>query len=338
MAVAATWKFPIPYGYVIMLNFYVLFFMVGLIFVIGPRVLISSPGLRQQIKAELLIMANQSGVAVLYPVFSAVFNRLPGNYQALFVLVMPLIKFITKQNIANSAQSFHEYVGPVLIFSVDLFNIYYVAICMQHSKSMVTTLILMALDGFHVVLALRSIFHRSNSVQTRQQAFVKHYLRDLPAFIRTEFKRDSSYCRDRRIRLRAPFSLPLSIESKALLDELVRSDTTECETKNTTKNCLQSGPVLVKPSQIAPAKSSLLRRSSSTTERSHTSIAFVREALKTFFHSEYVLLIEYIEFMVPMLYALYLWVLFHLEVASYYPHTATMTADKLKNTVTNMRL
>eukprot|EP00644_Phytophthora_capsici_P018054 jgi/Phyca11/114182/e_gw1.25.399.1 len=230
--------------------------MVGLIFVIGPRVLISSPGLRQQIKAELLIMANQSGVAVLYPVFSAVFNRLPGNYQALFVLVMPLIKFITKQNIANSAQSFHEYVGPVLIFSVDLFNIYYVAICMQHSKSMVTTLILMALDGFHVVLALRSIFHRSNSVQTRQQAFVKHYLRDLPAFIRTEFKRDSSYCRDRRIRLRAPFSLPLSIESKALLDELVRSDTTECETKNTTKNCLQSGPVLVKPSQIAPAKSS----------------------------------------------------------------------------------
>ncbi|KAG6954505.1 hypothetical protein JG687_00011775 [Phytophthora cactorum] len=40
--------------------------------------------------------------------------------------------------------------------------------------------------------------------------------------------------------------------------------------------------------------------------------------------------------MVPILYALYLAVLFHLDVAAYYPHTATMTTSKLKETVTNI--
>jgi hypothetical protein len=44
-------------------------------------------------------------------------------------------------------------------------------------------------------------------------------------------------------------------------------------------------------------------------------------------------LAEYIEFMVPILYALYLVVLLHLPVAAYYPHTAAMTTDKLKTTV-----
>ncbi|KAG7388015.1 hypothetical protein PHYPSEUDO_013267 [Phytophthora pseudosyringae] len=54
------------------------------------------------------------------------------------------------------------------------------------------------------------------------------------------------------------------------------------------------------------------------------------------FHSEYLLLSEYIEFMVPVLYALYLSVLFHLPVAAYYPHTASMTERKLQYTVTNI--
>ncbi|EGZ22222.1 hypothetical protein PHYSODRAFT_458707, partial [Phytophthora sojae] len=64
VAVAATWKFPIPFGYVLLLNVYVLLFSICMIFVIGPRVLASSLLLRQQIKAQLLILANQGIVAV----------------------------------------------------------------------------------------------------------------------------------------------------------------------------------------------------------------------------------------------------------------------------------
>ncbi|EGZ22774.1 hypothetical protein PHYSODRAFT_490272, partial [Phytophthora sojae] len=150
IVVAALWKFPIPFGYVLLLNVYILLFATCMVLVVGPRVLMRSSALQQQIKSQLFIIANQGIVAVFYPIFSAIFTRLSGIQQTAFVLVMPMIKFFTKQNIANAAENCHEYVGPIVVFSVDLFNIYYVAICMQTSKSVGTTLIIMAADSFHL--------------------------------------------------------------------------------------------------------------------------------------------------------------------------------------------
>ncbi|POM67650.1 Hypothetical protein PHPALM_16310 [Phytophthora palmivora] len=63
---------------------------------------------------------------------------------------------------------------------------------------------------------------------------------------------------------------------------------------------------------------------------------YIRHALQSLFHSEYVLMAEYIEFIIPVLYALYLTVLAHLDVAAYYPHTASMTISKLNDTVTSI--
>lgn len=81
---------------------------------------------------------------------------------------MPLIKHFTKQNIANAARNSHEYLGPMVVFSVDLFNVYYVAICMQTAKSLLTTLIIIAADSFHVVVALRGIYRRAGLLQVKR--------------------------------------------------------------------------------------------------------------------------------------------------------------------------
>ncbi|EEY54920.1 uncharacterized protein PITG_08490 [Phytophthora infestans T30-4] len=64
IAVAEVWKFPIPFGYVLMTNVYVIILFVWMILGIGPRVLASSTVLRQQIKAQLFIIANQGVVVV----------------------------------------------------------------------------------------------------------------------------------------------------------------------------------------------------------------------------------------------------------------------------------
>ncbi|KAF1793090.1 hypothetical protein GQ600_12984 [Phytophthora cactorum] len=327
--VAAMWKFPIPYGYVIMLNLYVLFFVMYMFLVIGPRVLASSPMLREQIKSELFIMANQSGVAVSYPIFSAVFNHLSGVQLTLFIFVMPLIKFITKQNTANSATSFYEYVGPILVFSVDLFNVYYVAICMQASKSMSTTLILMGIDSIHI-------------------SVIEHYLRDLPTVVRKVFE-SPTHSHDRRIRLFAPFPLPLLAESKSFINELARTGVLPTMLNDHSSWASQSIRCQIthdiRSSKATPSSpcelickdpTQMLRPTSPATTDAAISDDSIQDALQSLFHSEYVLLAEYVECMVPILYALYLAVLFHLDVAAYYPHTATMTTNKLKETVTNI--
>ncbi|KAE9005267.1 hypothetical protein PF005_g20289 [Phytophthora fragariae] len=62
----------------------------------------------------------------------------------------------------------------------------------------------------------------------------------------------------------------------------------------------------------------------------------VWDALQALFHSEYLLMTEYIECILPMFYAVYLSILFHLPVASYYPQTAASTPGKLQQDVINI--
>ncbi|KAF4130752.1 hypothetical protein GN958_ATG20057 [Phytophthora infestans] len=164
---AVIWRFPTPFGFVLNIGPYVVFFSIFTILVIGPRVLLQSPVLREQISSQLLIIANQGVVVGCFTLFSAVFNLLSGTQQTIFILTMPLFKFVTKQNIANVARSYHEYVGLVVVFSVDLFNVFYASICMQASKSIMTTVIIMAADGFNLVLALQAIVHHTGTLKTQ---------------------------------------------------------------------------------------------------------------------------------------------------------------------------
>lgn len=62
-------------------------------------------------------------------------------------------------------------------------------------------------------------------------------------------------------------------------------------------------------------------------------ITFVHETLKLLFHC---VLVEYIECAIPLLYAVYLSILFHLPNAKYYPQTASMTEDRLSSTILNL--
>ncbi|ETO72063.1 hypothetical protein F444_11704 [Phytophthora nicotianae P1976] len=229
---------------------------------------------------------------------------------------------------------------------------------MQSSKSIATTLIIMATDGFHVILALRDIFHRNNSVHTSESSIdnTQYYLRDLPRVLQKACQ-DETAKFNHRIRLYAPFPLPLSIRSRDFMNEFSKTSkfandtatTRRCSTKTAMKRNSGIEPARSASKKSAPTFSSLKEHEIVPTtlcqSKKFSLEAFrsgnisekdVLESLQTLFHSEYVLLAEYIEFMVPILYSLYLSVLFHLPIAAYYPHSASMTIEKLQDTVTNI--
>ncbi|KAF1792026.1 hypothetical protein GQ600_14637 [Phytophthora cactorum] len=226
-------------------------------------------------------------------------------------------------------------------------------------------------DSFHVILALRAIFHRSNSIHVTGSSVenAQYFLRELPGVLQ-KASHDETAKFSRRIRLYAPFPLPLSNRSKEFMNELAKSgrfanDTItnrRCSTKAAKRNSgiepVRSAPSkestrmfsALKEHQIIPTTPAALwqfkelslgpsapsSRGIAELNKDNVSEKDVLEGLQTLFHSEYVLLAEYIEFMVPMLYSLYLSVLFHLPVAGYYPHSASMTVDKLHGTMTNI--
>ncbi|KAG1695871.1 hypothetical protein DVH05_019225 [Phytophthora capsici] len=159
---AATWKFPVPFGMVLMVCPFVSVIMNQILLSIDPKELRTNKKLQKQLIGHFIGTSAQSLLVIAYPTFNAVFLRLSGVEQAAFMIVLPVIKFITKQTIAKVATHLQDFIGVVIVFSVDVFNVLYVAICMQTARSSLTTVLIMSSDILHITLALRNIYYHTN--------------------------------------------------------------------------------------------------------------------------------------------------------------------------------
>ncbi|GMF18063.1 unnamed protein product [Phytophthora lilii] len=383
LIIAAVWHFPIPFGYVIMVGPYLLIILSFVVLVIGPRHLSESPVLRRQLKSHATIMITQGTVAMAYPFFTAVFYRLTGPQQTVFVFVMPVFKHITKHIIANAAGGLHEFIGPIVVFSVDVFSVFYVAMCMQISKSVITTLFIIASDSFHVVVAIRDIFHRVDIVETTQEPEqTRTFVEDLLQMVCHVFEGPDHLTRECRLRMLAPFPLALTDESHSFINTISKQNGHAFASSR----IRTVGPSIIAAHQVTEAKPIAVNdnesklnhlssahmtsihihgqvgrvkgaRKGSSPRRlltfmhsdvatsadklrstlSHGTIEEVAwDALQALFHSEYLLLAEYIECTLPFYYAVYLSILDHLPVAAYYPQTASSTPQKLRQDVINI--
>ncbi|KAJ8523993.1 hypothetical protein ON010_g17125 [Phytophthora cinnamomi] len=387
--IAALWKFPIPFGYVLTVAPFIIFYMIFFLLSIGPRVLAQSPTLRRQLLSQMLVIAAQGVLAIVYPIYSSVFNQMSGHHQALFIFVMPIIKFCIKQFVAKVSVHLHECVGQVVVFSVDVCNVLYLVVCMQTATSQVTTALLIGSDAFFIVAALRSIYYHSDVSQARQflldsqptLLISTNYLDGLVALFEHVFIGSEIPSVD--IRVRAPFPLPLSRESDRLIEEYARDRTpVEVRSVGTTNHHVHIHPKLeasefVKPgivpnildlNRVAPDNYPM-QLSSLGPRVVHTPTCKIRElnncalgnitgftipkipgvkvhqdvkaqevedSLQALFHSEYVVMGEYIECVVPMLYSVYLGILFHLPSAAYYPNTRNLTPDRFARNEVNI--
>ncbi|POM63579.1 Hypothetical protein PHPALM_20999 [Phytophthora palmivora] len=409
LAIAAGWKFPVPFGYVFTVPPFVSFYMILLVLSIGPRVLARSPVLRQQLFSQLLGVAAQAVLAIAYPLFSAVFNQLSGNQQTAFIFVLPILKFCIKQVIAKTSAHLHECVGVIVVFSVDVCNVVYVVVCMQTATSPLTTTLMISSDAFFVILALRTIYYHSDASQARQklkpmsnEALKCDFLEDLIILIRIAFQYASKHSAPSvPIRVRSPIPLPLSVESTQFIGKLIHANRrnagdacSPCATTLTTS--ANSGPnillfssterfqgsskisrVVVSPSpsvskvihqpldlhRIGPnqdnnnnriftpeTRNAIERRNfasvvktsnrkTTITQAGHsTAVEEAQDALQVLFHCEYVVMAEFIEFAIPMLYTIYLTILYRLPTAAYYPHTRSLTPEKFANTQVNLMM
>ncbi|GMF41233.1 unnamed protein product [Phytophthora fragariaefolia] len=393
LALAVLWTFPVPFGYALMVGPFVTFFMAS--FCVAVRRKVCSKDVRHQITPQLSVLAAQGVLAGCYPAFYAVFRQLTGLQQTAFVLVLPMIKLLSKQYIAKVCSHLHEYIGPTIIFSVDVCNVLYSVICMQTAVSSLTTIFMFTSDAFHIVLALRAIYFQINSgggssIRARRMNF----LQTLPVIVRKAFQSVEVLDDDpsKSIRIWAPFSLPLGADSNQLMTELsfatvvmiapptvaspassmrrgsslpnIRYPTSDSAVDSDQKQkvdaevrlhhtMFQNGLKVKSLPALRPVKVRIASRSLSVTAistkgvtpslilnplRIKTAVEEARDALQALFHAEYVIMAEYVEGALPMLYTVYLAVLCHLPMAAYYPHMRSLVGDKLYSTLGNLVL
>lgn len=103
----------------------------------------------------LKVFSIQMSLLVVYPVYNYFFQRLKGTEQALFSLVLHVIKIGAKNAIGQYFTHMEDMRPEVVIFNVEVFSALFTSFCMQNATSLLTTLILVISDFIHACLSLR---------------------------------------------------------------------------------------------------------------------------------------------------------------------------------------
>lgn len=356
LLIAALWAFPIPFGYVVapVPNTGVLALL--FVFAIGRKQLKEQPNLIGELQRQSVIILVQVMLCIVYPVFNAIYLRLKPNEQTAFIFTLPLIKFVMQNVVAWSTSHLVEFMPGVTLFSVEVFNALYLAKCMQNASSRVTYLVIMAVDLLKMLLNFYSLHGKASRMAqlmqrsqlppdaTRSLAFTVLALCQQPAVLSSRGSMIKLRSSQAHLWESKPNVSVLKQGQKKRLTPLgkivpVENDfVTVSESLRDVKHSKPTGNRQVLPTDmkhsIEPTDENTGTESLALTPGEKRE--FAHDALKILFHCEYHLLVEYIEFMIPFMYSVYLAVLFHLPTAAYYPETKNMTSHQLTTSVTNI--
>lgn len=95
------------------------------------------------------------GIDIHLPLYIFGFTSLTGVSQLFYVLVLPLIKSLSKNWISYNLSHQNDIKPEVVIFNVEVFNALYVSAAVQKSTSLGTTVTLMLIDVLHFWFSMR---------------------------------------------------------------------------------------------------------------------------------------------------------------------------------------
>uniref|UniRef100_K3WJL4 Uncharacterized protein n=1 Tax=Globisporangium ultimum (strain ATCC 200006 / CBS 805.95 / DAOM BR144) TaxID=431595 RepID=K3WJL4_GLOUD len=348
--VAKYWVFPIPFMMVVCSPPYSLGFFGTALAVIGKKKLTARPEIKSQLQRFSNLVNLSALFIVVYPVYNAIFRTLSGISQLTFLFVLPVIKHLL-ENVAKKVVADLEDVVPVLALTVDLFNALFQAKCMQNSGSIWTTVCIIAIDVMQNLVTLRRLFLHMKEVQViiSNEVGSKTLLSIGVRLIATP----SELVLD-KLRVESWTEVHLSKEKSALVQNLKLEQTKDrakingkislhrfssdvsmsalntvvpwpsaAATRNAGKQ--ESGgsvedayvPRSLESTRIAPLQIER-KKSHGVGERSDNTIV-MKKTLQLLSRCEAVLLVEYIEAIVPLMYGLSLSILHLLPNARYYP-------------------
>ncbi|EGZ10591.1 hypothetical protein PHYSODRAFT_390193, partial [Phytophthora sojae] len=153
-AVAVWIAFPVPFSMLVASPPSVLIILVGFGYMWGRRWW-SDAGIRRDLARHTMVFMCQVALTFIYPLYIFGFTSLTGVSQLFYVLVLPLIKSLSKNWISYNLSHQNDIKPEVVIFNVEVFNALYVSAAVQKSTSLGTTVTLMLIDVLHFWFSMR---------------------------------------------------------------------------------------------------------------------------------------------------------------------------------------
>lgn len=107
----------------------------------------------------------QVTILLAYAVFSTIFANLSPTLQPLFALLIPVFKLVQKNVPSRILSGRDDTKLQIVIFNVEIFNALFISTCMQNSQSMGTSITLIAVDLLQAAISLLDLYRMVNDVR-----------------------------------------------------------------------------------------------------------------------------------------------------------------------------
>ncbi|TMW61633.1 hypothetical protein Poli38472_010696 [Pythium oligandrum] len=312
----------------------------GLLFFFRRRQFRANPRLIRDLLAYNVVFGCQISMIIVYPLYNHLFTQLTSSQQTAFVFILPLLKILYKIWINRALRDTDDAKPEAIIFNVEVFHALFVAYCMQGATSKRTVAALMLIDAAQVWIAfldIRSILAKVQPIaQKLDQATSSkalHNLLQLTAILTLAEPELLNYATARRLTRPANSA---TIEPGRMFDDSMRSKPIfgVCVAPQPIAQDPPSDPDRLEP--IAPQTKTMSHRFTvlSRVERG----VFVHQTLQLFYLTEFLVLIEYTEVIMPLIYSIYVTVISQLRNRTYYQFLQGLTSDQLGPTLANVSL
>ncbi|POM69317.1 Hypothetical protein PHPALM_14405 [Phytophthora palmivora] len=370
IAAAELWAFPVPF-FILSLSMIWPVILVGFLrIVVGAHAFQQMRSRQVQLQRLNKLGTLQGFLSAAYPAYQVLFTKANhSNYELPVLLFLSIFKVVMKNIFTSAASHKEDLIPEQVIFTVDFFDAFYLATFMP--KLSTTTLISVLVVHFvQTALELQELHHRTHSILARLRKTAGITNNDTNSDLLTAL-RSLCYYSELQIRanIRVHSSIPqrLSPEGRKLL-EILRCHSLTNQSKITVQPTTNLVRVWSQPATSTTAPGSIstfeklkrdLRRCSSiqpfptmtvvpmrpteltvkkTKQRDSLddTSKILREALEVLFTSECLVLIEYVEIIIPALYAIYLVAMVHVPSAQYHSEMAGITSENVGSMVSRL--
>jgi hypothetical protein len=363
MGIAACWTFPVPF-LTISLSIVVVF-IVAMVFraIVGGRAFRELGTHKQQLMEYNHFHTVNILMVTTYPAFQVLFQAtIDTKWEPPTILLLPVIKFVLRYIYTRTFKTKEDMLPEEIVFSINFFDALYLATCMQSVRSLRTVMLIMAVDVIWMVIQLRRLHHRTRKILARLQQLTEASSDELLGAVRSLCDRVQNVSQERKscdIRLRSCINAHKISDTSSLLLQKLDSQSVPVSTvqRHPAQATAPITAVLIassKPkwwqrvlrcSEVQPMTTAhpvgpIWAHSGIQEARQPVddSVATLEEALEALFTAECLVLAEYVETFIPILYANYILLMVHLPSAKYHQEMQGVTKENVGGTVESVYL
>ncbi|KAL4137390.1 hypothetical protein PRIC2_000912 [Phytophthora ramorum] len=335
VAMSSIIGFPLPFALVVGIPVWFVVVLVSFICCFG-RILRKDPNLLKELQSSLIVLVCQVLLTFVYSAYLYGFNSVRTSNQKFYLVLLPIIKIIAKNWIGHFLGNKYDLMPQIIIFNVDVFNALYVSSSMQSSSSISTMVSVIGLDAFQAWVSISDINNLMKNIVLLQKKIPADHPMESASFIEIaqQLIREDSQAKA-HLTLRH-YNSALSILSVDSMNSVGAStDITPVPSARVLPVASTGVPLLVAAVETftplhqdeSSQQHSLLQNVFSPRERR----LFVQRTAQVLFTTEFVILVEYTEVIVPFIFCMYTVGMYYLPNRAYYPQLETLDEAGLGN-------